>query len=368
MKEDLREAVGRLLIVGLSGTELTPLERAWLRLIRPAGIILFKRNIADVAQTRALLAESSGFCAPRCGIFVDVEGGTVNRLRDALAAIPAAQSVAKAARAAGRPALAREHGEWIARAVKAFGFNAAFAPVLDLALPESRKVMESRCAGETAAEVVAYARAFFAGFAAQGLVGCGKHFPGLGGGALDSHLQTPQIARTWKQLWQQDMEPYRALGAAMPMVMVNHAAYPLTADPVRPASVSKFWMQTVLRKRIGFRGLVVSDDLEMGGVARFMPIPEAAVATVRMGADLAMICHHAEPILEVYEALLREGERSAAFRRILIERARATARQRTGIFPARMPPALGAKQFAALRARILRFGETIAKLAAEEIA
>ena len=360
MKEHLREAAGSLLIVGLGGMELTPLERAWLRLLRPAGIILFKRNIADAAQTRALLGESTDFCTPHCGAFVDVEGGAVNRLRDAFAAIPSAQTVAEAVRATRRPALARRHGELIARAVKAFGFNSSFAPVLDLALPESHNVMQSRCAGEQATEVADYAREFFAGLAAQGVAGCGKHFPGLGGGTLDSHLDTPKIERTWKQLWQEDIEPYRALGGQMAMTMVSHAAYARSADPVRPASVSKFWVQTVLRKRLGFRGLVIGDDLEMGGVARFMPIPEAAVATVRAGADLAMICHHAEPILEAYEALLREGERSVVFRRILIERARASARKRARIFPAPMPPALGAKQFEALRARILRFGETVA--------
>jgi beta-N-acetylhexosaminidase len=212
---------------------------------------------------------------------------------------------------------------------------------------------------------VAYAREFFAGLAAQGVAGCGKHFPGLGGGMLDSHLETPKIERTWRELWQEDLEPYRALRDEMPMVMVNHAAYPLTADAKRPATVSKFWMQAVLRKRIGYRGIVVSDDLEMGGVTKFMPIGEAAVATVRMGADLALICHHPEPILQVYEALIREGERSAAFGKILIQRAHESARKRVKTFPAKMPAALSTQQFEALRARILRFGETVAKASAQ---
>jgi beta-N-acetylhexosaminidase len=105
--------------------------------------------------------------------------------------------------------------------------------------------------------------------------------------------------------------------------------------------------------------MVVSDDLEMGGVTKFMPIAEAAIATVRMGADLALICHHPEPILEVYEALIREGERSAAFHKILLGRARESARKRTKIFSARMPTALTVKQFEALRSCILRFGEKI---------
>jgi beta-N-acetylhexosaminidase len=368
MKESLRQAAGSLLVVGLGDKELTAMERAWLKLIRPAGIILFRRNIVDRAQTRALLAEATSFCTPHCGAFVDVEGGTVDRLRDVLAPIPSVQAVAQAARATGRAALQREHGEMVARAVKAFGFNSSFAPVLDLALPESRGVMGTRCAAETGAGVVAYAREFLASLAAQGVVGCGKHFPGLGGGTLDSHLETPKIERAWYELWQQDLEPYRALRDELPMVMVNHAAYPLTADPKRPATVSKFWMQTVLRKRIGYRGMVVSDDLEMGGVTKFMPIAEAAVATVRLGADLALICHHPEPILQVYEALIREGERSAAFHKLLLERAKESARKRVKTFPAKMPAALSPGQFEALRARIVRFGETVAKAAALETA
>lgn len=376
MKETLRQAAGSLLVVGLEGNELTSMERAWLKLIRPAGIILFKRNIVDREQTRALLTESTGFCAPHCGAFVDVEGGTVDRLRDVLAPIPSVQTVAIAMRFKEnrnsqnptRDSLAHEHGELVARAAKSFGFNSSFAPVLDLALPESRRVMETRTAAATGEGVTAYAREFLAGLAAQGVAGCGKHFPGLGGGTLDSHLETPKIERSWPQLWKEDLEPYRALRDEMPMVMVNHAAYPLTADPARPATVSKFWMQTVLRKRIGYRGIVVSDDLEMGGVAKFMPIAEAAVATVRLGADLALICHHPEPILQVYEALIYEGERSAAFRKILLARARESARKCAKLFPAKMPAALSAKQFEALRARILRFGETVAKAAAQGLA
>ncbi len=368
MKESLRQAAGSLLVVGLGNEELTAMERAWLKLIRPAGIILFKRNIVDRAQTRALLAEATSFCTPHSGAFVDVEGGTVDRLRDVLAPIPSVQAVAQAARAKSKPAIAREHGELVARAVKAFGFNSSFAPVLDLALPESRAVMQTRCAAETGAGVVAYAHEFLAGLAAQGVAGCGKHFPGLGGGTLDSHLETPKIERTWHELWQEDLEPYRALRDQLPMIMVNHAAYPLTSDPGRPATVSRFWMQNVLRKRIGYLGIVVSDDLEMGGVTKFMPIAEAAVVTVRMGADLALICHHPEPILQTFEALIHEGERSAAFKRILFERARESARKRVKTFPAKMPVPLSEKQFEALRARILRFGDKVAKAAAQGIA
>lgn len=360
MTQSLRSAAGSLLVVGFEGTSLTALERAWLKLLQPAGIILFRRNIDDAKQTRALLAEATQFCRPNCPRFVDVEGGTVDRLRDALAPIAPVQAVAEAARASGRSAIAREHGELIARAVKAFGFNSPLAPVLDLGLPASQKVMGTRCAGATAGEVVAYAREFLAGLAAQGAAGCGKHFPGLGGGTLDSHLETPKIRRSWQQLWQEDLEPYRALRDELPMVMVSHAAYPLTKDKKRPASVSSFWVSEVLRKRIGYRGIVLSDDLEMGGVANFMPMGDAAVEAVRVGSDILLICHHAEPILNVYEALIAEGERSAAFGRLLLARAHESERKRAKTFRAGIPAALSKPQFEALRTRILRFGDLIA--------
>lgn len=363
MKTDLRIVAGSLLVVGLEGTEMTALERAWLKLIRPAGVILFRRNIADAKQTRALLAEATGFCARNSARFVDLEGGTVDRLRDVLAPIPPVAAVVRAARISGRPAFASEHGALIARAVRAFGFNSPLSPVFDLGLPESRKVMETRCAGATAAEVVAYARPFLTELAAEGVAGCGKHFPGLGGGTLDSHLETPRIRRKWKLLWEEDLEPYRALRNELPMVMVNHAAYPLTTDPKRPASVSGFWIGDVLRRRIGYRGIVLSDDLEMGGVANFMPIPEAAIDAVRVGSEMLLICHHPEPILGVYESLITESERSGAFRRILLARARESERKRQRVFAAGMPNALDQSQFEALRTQILQFTAAVEKAA-----
>ena len=134
-------------------------------------------------------------------------------------------------------------------------------------------------------------------------MGCAKHFPGLGGGTLDSHLETPSIRRTWEQMWQEDLEPYRALRDQIPMVMIDHAAYPKTPGKKRPASVSRFWIQDVLRQRIGYRGIVSPTILEMGGVLKFMPIEEAAVEAVRAGSDLVEICHSAELILRAYEAL-----------------------------------------------------------------
>src|SRR5215831_3191443 len=137
MKETMRSAAGGLLVVGLGGTGLTALERAWLKLVHPAGIILFRRNITDAAQTRALMNDATVLCAPHSLRCVDVEGGTVDRLRDALSPIPSAHAAAKAGRG-------QEHGTLVGSAVKAFGFNTTLAPVLDLALPGSAEVMGTR--------------------------------------------------------------------------------------------------------------------------------------------------------------------------------------------------------------------------------
>jgi beta-N-acetylhexosaminidase len=361
MKTNLRQAVGSLLVVGLEGAELTNLERAWLKLVRPAGIILFRRNIVDARQTRLLLDEATALCAANSFRCVDVEGGTVDRLRDALAPMPSAQAAASALRA-GKSGLIQNQGELIAQGVTAFGFNTTLAPVLDLAQPDSAKVMGTRSAAATTAGVVEYARQFLAGLATYGVVGCGKHFPGLGGGSLDSHLATPAIQRGSRELWQKDLAPYRELRDELPMVMVNHAAYPRTPGKDSPASVSSYWVQTVLRKRIGYRGIVFSDDLEMGGILKFMPIEEAAVASIRAGMDLLEICHTPELILRAYEALITEGERSAAFGNLLTARAEQTARQRAKLFAGGVPAALTSKQFAALRSRILRFSEKVEKV------
>lgn len=359
MASTVRQAAGSLLVVGLSGAELTGLERAWLKLVRPGGVILFRRNIAEASQTRALLRDATALCAGASLRCVDVEGGSVDRLRDALAPMPSAQVVARAAALRGTPALARLHGVLIGRAVKAFGFNTTLAPVLDLGLPESDSVMGKRAAARDAEGVCAYAGAMLDGLREQGVAGCGKHFPGLGAGTLDSHVETPRIQRRWSDLWREDLAPYRTLREKLPMVMVNHAAYPRTAGKNRPASVSKFWITTVLRQHIGYHGLIFSDDLEMGSILKYEPMEDAVLEGVRAGMDCMEICHSAELILRGYEALVREGERSVAFRKLLLQRTRAVSRKRAALFARGTGPAPNAKQFAALREKILRFGDEV---------
>ncbi len=348
-------------MVGLAATELGSLERAWLRLVRPAGVILFRRNIGDAAQTRALLDEATELCARYALRCVDVEGGTVDRLREALAPMPSAQAVAAASRRGDRRSggLARRHGELIARGVRAFGFNTTLAPVLDLAFPDSATVMGTRAAASDAEGVIAYAREFLAGLAEHGVAGCGKHFPGLGGGMRDSHLETPAIERGWDALWAEDLEPYRALRGELPMVMVNHAAYPQTRSKDAPASVSPFWITKVLRERIGYRGLIFSDDMEMGGILKYLPIEDAVIAAVRAGMDTVEICHSPEVILRAFEALISEGERSPAFGRLMAARAQEAGRKRAKLFRAGQPGTTSSRQLEGLRKRILLFRDEV---------
>jgi len=365
MISTVREAAGSLLVVGLAGTELTGLERAWLKLVRPGGVILFRRNIVDAQQTRSLLDEATALCAPHAVRCVDVEGGTVNRLRDALAPLPSAQAVATAMRSARSSAdLAREHGDLVARGVAAFGFNTTLAPVVDLAFPESAQVMGTRAPAASPAVVVDYARDFLAGLAERNVVGCGKHFPGLGGASSDTHFVTPEIGRGWQQIWDEDLVPYRELHGSMPMIMMNHAAYPDTPGKNEPASASSFWITEILRKRIGYRGIILSDDLEMGGILKFLPVEEAAIAAIRAGTDLLEICHSVELILRTFEALVSEGERSGTFERLLMAGAREAASKRARLYPNGVVPALSSDELDSLRKETLQFQEKVMSLTA----
>lgn len=343
-KPALRHLVGSLLIVGVESTSLSALELAWLRSVQPSGVILFRRNIETAAQIHAMWRQaSSAIAAPffRC---VDIEGGTVDRLRDLVGPTPSAAEVA----ATNQSAIMWESGALIGRMLHALGFNLDLAPVLDLALPASREVMRTRVVSADPAKVIAYAREFISGLQRHGILACGKHFPGLGGGKLDSHHATPSIDRTWEQIWEQDLEPYRALRTALPLVMVNHAAYPKIEKPSKPASLSRFWIDDVLRKKVHYRGLVISDDMEMGGVLNHSSAESAAVEAIAAGTDLLEICHRADRVLSTYEALLSEAERSPAFARTVDKAAKrvATAKRRLLKRPVPLRPlsAAGLKQ------------------------
>jgi beta-N-acetylhexosaminidase len=312
------EEIGQLLIVGFDGLEIKPRISSLLSRLQPAGVILFARNIKSPEQTWRLLRECQKCVATPLFTCIDLEGGTVDRFRDAVGAAPSAADVF----GTGDRKLFRRHGQIIAENCRCMGFNVDFAPVLDLAFEASHSVMGTRAVSPDPGQTISYAREFLTGLRAANVLGCGKHFPGLGEGQLDSHHELPMIEKPLKKLWSEDLVPYRTLRRQLPFVMVSHAAYPqVTRDPT-PASLSKVWITDILRKRIAYRNLIVSDDLEMGGVLSAAPIGEAAVKFVRAGGDLCLICHREDRILQAHEALMSSTERDSKFARRVAESSR----------------------------------------------
>jgi beta-N-acetylhexosaminidase len=320
-KPHRRSNIGQLLIIGFNGIGISPQLSSLLKRIQPAGVVLFARNIVNGLQTYQLLKDCQIQVSERLFTCVDLEGGRVDRFRNLTGPAPSAADVFST----GDAKLYRQHGAIIGRICSALSFNVDFAPVLDLALEPSRKVMSSRAVSADPSEVIAYARAFLAGLASAKVIGAGKHFPGLGEGNLDSHHDLPVIHKSFEKLWAEDLVPYREMHRELPMVLINHANYPEVTCDQLPASLSKKWINDVLRRKIGYRGLIVSDDLEMGGVLKAAPIDQAAVEFIRAGGDLCLVCHEQENVERAFEAVVRESERNARFRRRIDEAAKRVA-------------------------------------------
>lgn len=310
---ELRKQVGQLLIMGFDGTDMSERLAGRLERIQPGGVILFARNIKDPRQTWELLRACRRAVKTPMFLCVDLEGGKVDRLRDVLGPAPAAADVF----ASSDKKLFRVHGEVIGCAIRSLGFNTDFAPVLDLGFEASRAVLASRTVSADPAETILYAREFLAGLKDAGVLGCGKHFPGLGEGRLDSHQDLPQIKKSFKRMWAEDLRPYRDLRNRLPFVMVAHAAYSDVTGNSTPASLSSRWMREILRRKIGYRGVIISDDLDMGGVLAAASIEDAAVETLRAGADMFLVCQREESSSRTFEAVLREAERDRRFSRIV---------------------------------------------------
>src|SRR5277367_6708675 len=309
--QSIADQVGQLVIVGFDGTAMSSGLRSLLTRVQPAGVILFARNIVGGEQTYDLLKECRAIVSTPLFTCVDMEGGRVDRFRDVTGSAPSAADVF----ATGDRKAFRKHGRIIGNSCRALGFNTDFAPVVDLAFEASRTVMSSRAVSGDPKQAAIYAREFLAGLRAAGVLGAIKHFPGLGEANLDTHHDLPSVEKPWKQLWSADIAPYRALRRESPMVLVGHAAYPVVTHDQEPASLSKKWITDILRRKIGYRGLVVSDDLEMGGVLKAAPIEQAAVEHIRAGGDLCLICHIEEHVVASYEKLEQEVGRDWRFAR-----------------------------------------------------
>ena len=287
---------GQLLLVGLPGPELDPVTAATLRRVQPGGYILFTRNIQSPAGLRKLLDDLRDLSDAEPIITIDQEGGRVSRLKAIGNEPPGATQL----RALDDAALVARHGDLTARLLRLFGFNLDLCPVLDICLNGDETVdnsLRGRCYGVDVEQVVRLAGAFNAALRAGGIASCGKHFPGYTSARADAHHELPVIARTRAELDAEELAPFRALAGALDSVMVCHAHYPcLDPETVFPASLSRNVITGLLRGELGFRGLVMTDDLDMGAILNGYTLEQTLHLALAAGADMAMICHRVEQL------------------------------------------------------------------------
>jgi beta-N-acetylhexosaminidase len=296
----------RLFGVGVEGPTLTPREREILHAHPPFGAILFRRNIEAAGQLADLIANLRDLGARY--VFVDQEGGPVDRLRDLLAPAP---SLARAAWAGA----ARKAGELAGEALARLGFDVDLAPVVDRAVPGAgAAVLGERSASAEPGPVIDAAGGFLAGLHARGIAGCLKHFPGLGRARFDTHQKLPVIESDPHQL-ALDLAPFDALMGEARAIMVSHAA----AEDGLPASLAPAWATTQLREILGFEGAAFSDDLEMGALDAFGGLPERSVRAALAGCDLLFVCRRLEEYPACVDAVERQvpaGRRAEAAERL----------------------------------------------------
>ncbi len=267
------------LIVGVPGTGLDPSELAVLEAVRPAGIILFARNISSPDQVRALVA-----CVdkldPRPFVAVDLEGGRVNRLSSLWGELPSPAAAA----AAGRRAV-RDLGEAAGAACRALGIHLDLAPVIDLDRPGGLIPSQDRCLSSDPERVAVLARVFHEGLSAWGVEGCLKHFPGLGAVDIDTHEALPTLPSEDRD---PHLEAFRSLSHDIPLVMVGHAIAPALGDSTKPASLSR----TVVDQATRLPGspVVLSDDLEMGAISELKDLPDLVVDALRASNHGILVC------------------------------------------------------------------------------
>ncbi|MBX3243998.1 MAG: glycoside hydrolase family 3 protein [Acidobacteria bacterium] len=312
------QKIGRLFFIGISGSELDANTIRLLETVRPGGVCLFARNIKEAGQTRELLDSIRSLLGYEPFLSLDQEGGTVDRLRRIVEPMPAAGSIRSVEDAA-------QHASIIAQTVRMLGFNLNFAPVVDVATEERQAFsngLRSRTFGSNADEVTTLAGAFLRTLQAGGCIGCLKHFPGLGGAQVDSHEDLPQVNISEEALYNVELLPYRELFAAgdVKMVMVAHAAFPglrlqETAQNGRllPSSLSRAVVHDLLRVEMGFNGIAITDDLEMGAILKGFGIADACRMAVQAGEDMLAICASSDAILAGHAAV------SEAFHNGMIE-------------------------------------------------
>jgi beta-N-acetylhexosaminidase len=313
------ESLGQLILTGVPGTELDREAADLFRRIQPGGFILFARNIKSAPQLRKLIDDLRAISRVEPIITIDQEGGRVSRLRMIGSEPPNAQQL----REKGDVELVRQHGDITGRLLRLFGFNLDLCPVLDISFDdEADNSLRGRCYGGSVAEVVRLAGVFNEAMRGQGILSCGKHFPGYSAATLDAHHELPKIERSRQQLDAEELAVFRAFigrdglpdhpsarSAIAPnqvdSMMICHGWYPTFEARKMPASLSRRIVTGLLRDEFGFEGLIMTDDLDMGAILNDYDLDETIQLAIGAGNDMAMICHRVAAIDKVYSELRR---------------------------------------------------------------
>ena len=297
-----------MLFVGIPGTTLDDGTRKLLQTVQPGGIILFARNIEQPEQLAELNGEIRRLLKVAPLISIDQEGGRVDRLKKICPPMPPVQLL----RALDDARSAHEQGALTAALLRPLGFNMNFAPVVDLAVhEEADNALQQRCFGTRPQKIIRLSSAYLEGLQNGSILGCGKHFPGLGDSMVDSHKSLPIVERSEQQLKAEDLQISQdlmvKLNSQLQVIMIGHAFYPAleTSKTPVPASLSPRVVTDLLRSKMEFHGMAISDDMEMGAITESIGFSEAMLEAVLAGEDMMLICTSQERVLEASESLTR---------------------------------------------------------------
>lgn len=276
------------ILVGLPGTLLEAADRELLRHPAVGGVVLFSRNFAAREQLLQLVADIRALRQPRLLVCIDQEGGRVQRLRDGFTRLPALRALGRLHEEDPRKALdlAYRHGRVMATEMLACGIDLSFAPVLDL--DRASCVIGDRAFSDRAAVVEALGRFYLGGMHDAGMKATGKHFPGHGSVAADSHVDDVVDGRSLEEIELSDMQPFRRLSAQLDALMVAHVVYPAVDE--LPAGYSTVWLRDILRGRMNWGGAIISDDLGMHAATAVGDLRNRARRCLAAGCDLVLVC------------------------------------------------------------------------------
>ena len=289
--------VGRLLWVSLPGPDLTAADREFLERVDPLGVVIFRENVRNAAQVKSLIEDIRSVPGSPRLLAVDQEGGRVARLSDGVPALPAMKILG-----AQPEREIEEAGFSLGEALHRLGFDVDFAPVLDVDSNPQNPIIGDRAFSSDPEEAGVKALAFARGLLRAGILPCGKHFPGHGDTSLDSHVALPVVDAPLSLLEARELVPFRmAIEREIPLMMTAHVVYP-SIDKAVPATLSRAVVTGILREKLNYGGLVLSDDLLMAAVARG-GVVEAALASIDAGCDGLLVLKSQSQALAVADRL-----------------------------------------------------------------